>query len=317
MHFPNTPTYFPPQVNRTTPSTIDVILTNGYNGISDVITINDLSSDHLPVRFKLEFFSTYKAPPSSQRCYDKADWSLYRDHVNSNIDLLSASKIDTIIKIDDAIMQLAVLIKIAEDIAIPFFEHRKHQPSIDSITKDLISLRNCRRRQWQRSGTPSLKKEVNFLNREIKSRIKSLNNDRWNTKLAQVKNHSSQLWKVTKILSNPTKKIPPIKSDSKILTTDTDKANEIGSAFCKAQSTTYNDLSDRSINFFSPTIAESSLPKPREISRLIRVFKNRRSPGDDSIKNTLLKQLPKKATIMLMYIFRACFRLSYFPNAWK
>lgn len=115
VHFPDTPTYFPPQVNRTTPSTIDIFLTNGYNGISDVVTINDLSSDHLPVRFKLEFFSTYKAPLPSQRCYGKAEWSLYRDHMNSNIDLLSASKIDTISMIDDAIMQLNVLIKDAED----------------------------------------------------------------------------------------------------------------------------------------------------------------------------------------------------------
>jgi Reverse transcriptase (RNA-dependent DNA polymerase)/Endonuclease-reverse transcriptase len=328
VHFPNSPTYFPPQVNKTMPSTVDVFLTNGYNGISDVSTINDLSSDHLPVCFKVEFSSTFKSIPQSQRCYAKANWPLYKDYISNSIDLIPASRFDTIMQIDDAIEKFTALIKRAENLAIPYIKHRKDQPSVDDVTQDLISLRNCKRRQWQRSGTPALKKEINFLNRQIKSRIKSYNNERWNTRLSQLKNHSNQMWKVTKILNNPTKKIPPLKSISNILTMDADKANEIGSAFCKAHSTTFNDLSDPStesavglsynnINFFLPLINESCLPTPREISTLIRGFKNKKSPGDDSINNILLKQLPKKAIVLIMHIFRACFKISYFPSAWK
>lgn len=328
IHFPDSHTYFPPQVNKTTPSTVDMFLTGGSNGISDIVTLNDLSSDHLPVCFKLEFSSSVRSKIPNQRCYARADWLLYRSYISDGIDLLSASRLDSSNKIDDAIAKLTALIKDAENLAIPFVKHSKIQPSIDDDTKDLISLRNCKRRQWQRNRLHVLKKEINFLNRLIASRIKSFNNERWNAKLSTLNNHSNQLWKVTKIFNNPIKRIPPLKATSKILTTDTDKANEIGSAFCKAHSTTFNNLSDpdtesavgmsyNNINFFLPVINESSLPTPRVISRLIRGLKNRKSPGDDSINNALLKQLPKKAIVMLMYIFRACFRLSYFPSAWK
>lgn len=328
IHFPDSHTYFPPQANKTTPSTVDMFLTNGLIGISDIVTLNDLSSDHLPVCFKLEFFCSFRTNFPSQRCYARADWLLYKNYISNNIDLLTASRLDSSKKVDDAIEKLTALIKDAEKLAIPLVKQCKIQPAIDNDTKNLISLRNCKRRQWQRNRLQVLKKEINFLNRLIASRVKSLNNERWKAKLATIKDHSNQLWKVTKIFNNPIKKIPPIKTATKILTSDIDKANEIGSAFCKAHSTTFNDLSDLStenavgmsynnINFLVPVITESSLPTPRVISRLIRGLKNRKSPGDDSINNTLLKQLPKKAIVLLMHIFRACLRLSYFPSAWK
>lgn len=328
VHFPNSPTYFPPQANKSSPSTIDMFLTNGYNDVSDIFTINDLSSDHLPVCFKLDFSTVFKSAPRTQRCYARANWTLYKNYINDSINLPAASRLDAKCEIDDAIEQFTGLIRNAESLAIPLVKRSEVQPTIDSATKDLMSLRNSKRRQWQRNGFPILKKEINLLNRYIKFRIKALNNERWNSKLSQLKEHSNQLWKVTKIVNNPIRKIPPLKSTSKILTTDRDKADEIGSAFCKAHSTTFNDLSDprtefavdmsyNNVKFFSPTINELALPTPREISRLIRGFKNRKSPGDDSINNILLKHLPKKAIVMIMYIFRACFRLSYFPDTWK
>lgn len=329
VNFPDTHTYFPPQANKTTPSTVDMFLTNGFNGLSNIKTINDLSSDHLPVCFTLEFFSSLKSPPApNSRCYAKADWSLYKKHIRDSLDLLPASRLDTKCKVDDAILNLTKVIKEAEQLAIPFFNKRETQLTIDSDTKDLISLRNCKRRQWQRNGNSSLKSEINFLNRLIKSRIDSFNNKRWNAKLSNLKNHSSQLWKVTRALTRSAQGIPPLKTCYKILTTDEEKANEIGSAFCKAHSITFNDRSDPSteaavgmshgnIDYFLPVVSESALPTPREISLLIRRLKNKKSPGDDHINNTLLKQLPRQAIVMMMYIYRTCFRLSYFPSAWK
>lgn len=192
----------------------------------------------------------------------------------------------------------------------------------------MITLRNYKRRQWQRSKQQDIKNEVNFLNRQIKAQIKIFNNEIWNAKLSQLKKHSNQFLRVTKMLKNPIIKIPPLKSSTSLLLTDQDKANGIGSAFCAAHSTTFNEHSDDStesavlmsynnISYFVPTIKESYLPTPREISRLIRGLKNKKSPGDDSVNNIVLKRLPKKAIVLLMHIFRACFKLSYFPEVWK
>lgn len=328
IHFPDTHTYFPPQANRTTPSTIDIFLSSGLNNVSNIETLNDLSSDHLPVTCRLEFSSKLNIPPPTKRCYSKANWQLYKTYISENLDLLAASTLDSKDKVDDAIKDLSTLIKKAESLSIPLFKRRELHSVLDDEIKSLISLRNRVRRQWQRRGCTDLKKEVNFLNREIKFRVKAHKNESWGAKLSKLKSHSNQLWKVTKIFNNPVKVIPPIKTSSAVLITDLDKANEIGSVFCRAHGTTFNDMSDpntemrvsvsyNNVNFFSPVVNEVDLPTPREISKLIRSLKNGKSPGDDSINNALVKQLPKKAVIMIMQIFRACLRLAYFPNSWK
>ena len=139
---------------------------------------------------------------------------------------------------------------------------------------------------------------------------------------------SNQFWKIAKTLKGSTRGIPPIKTETRLLTSDSDKADEIGSTFCKAHSTTFNERSDpntesavrtsmNNINFFHPIIHESYMPTPREISRVIQGLKTRKSPGEDSISNLLLKRIPKKAHIFLMHIYRACLKLSYFPLAWR
>lgn len=50
---------------------------------------------------------------------------------------------------------------------------------------------------------------------------------------------------------------------------------------------------------------------------IIKKLKTRKSPGDDNINNCVVKQLPKTGIIFLAFIFKACIRLSYFPDKWK
>lgn len=316
VHFPDSPTYFPPQANRVNPSTIDLFLTNGLNDILNTKTVNDLSSDHLPVTFQLELFNAFKSVTPRNKCYDRADWSKFKSYLNESIDLLStASRLNTKEDIDTSVDELVNLIKRAETLSVPLTRNAdRSTPLSDSILK-MIMLRNYKRRQWQRSKQQDVKCEVNFLNRQIKAQMKTFNNELWNAKLSQLRKHSNQFWRVTKMLKNPISKIPPLRSSTSLLLTDQDKANGIGSAFCAAHSTTFNEHSDAStesavlmsynnISYFKPTVKESYLPTPREISRLIRGLKNRKSPGDDSVNNIVLKRLPKKAIVLLMSLFQ-------------
>ena len=322
INFPDSPTYFPPQSNRTTPSTIDFFLSNGFFDATDIETVNELSSDHLPVSFVLELSNPIKTIASKSKCYAKADWGKYKSYLNERIDLLLvAGQLESKADVDTSITALTRLMKEAEDVSIPMTKKITRFPSISASISRLIAIRNLKRRQWQRSRHPTLKEEVNSLNRQIKTEVKLHNNLIWNEKLSRLNSHPNQFWKVTKTLKNPVTKIPPLKTSSTLLFTDSQKADEIGSAFCGAHSTTFNESSDdvtesavtmsnNSINFFKPVIQESCLPTPREISRLIRRLKSKKSPGDDGISNILLKKLPKKAIILTMHIFRACFRLS-------
>lgn len=61
----------------------------------------------------------------------------------------------------------------------------------------------------------------------------------------------------------------------------------------------------------------SLLVTPKEVRREIRRLKNRKSSGDDGLHNRILKQIPKRAVVMLTKIYNACLKLSYFPSKWK
>jgi hypothetical protein len=37
----------------------------------------------------------------------------------------------------------------------------------------------------------------------------------------------------------------------------------------------------------------------------------------DGVPNILLKKIPRKATVFLIYIYNSCLKLCYFPKKWK
>ncbi|KXJ81798.1 hypothetical protein RP20_CCG017824 [Aedes albopictus] len=61
----------------------------------------------------------------------------------------------------------------------------------------------------------------------------------------------------------------------------------------------------------------STLAKPTEIKEIIKRLKSKKSPGQDGIRNALLKHLPRKGLVYLTKIFNGCIRLMYFPSMWK
>ncbi|GBP31098.1 RNA-directed DNA polymerase from mobile element jockey [Eumeta japonica] len=54
-----------------------------------------------------------------------------------------------------------------------------------------------------------------------------------------------------------------------------------------------------------------------ELSRKIRKLKEGKCPGYDLVDAILLKQLPKKGLLLILAIFNACPRLSFYPSQWK
>lgn len=87
IHYPDTYTYHP-QGNRR-PSTLDLVLSNNLVNMSPLTTINDLSSDHLPVVFTIELAAPFIQEAAMVPCYARANWTLFKSVLDSKIDLLS------------------------------------------------------------------------------------------------------------------------------------------------------------------------------------------------------------------------------------
>lgn len=331
VHFPPTPTFFPPQRCRTSPSTLDLFLINGISCIRRISALNSLSSDHLPVLIEIDISTKSNAVSQKIYCWQHANWTIFKDSLNKdlNISEVSPENLTMTHSIDLAITKLDESIKKATSDSVPLKELiTKALLFPDNILK-LISKRNMIRRQWQRSRCPYLKAELNVTNKSLKSKIFELRNNQWNKKISGFQKGSKHFWTATKLLTKPKNDIPPIKTTAnKFLLTDQEKANEIAISFEKAHLTTFSYKSDanteflvsssnRFLNFFKPSDDKIPLPNPSEVFKCIKFTKTKKSPGIDQILNIQLKHLSKKALIYLTQIYRACFRLSYFPSAWK
>ena len=64
-------------------------------------------------------------------------------------------------------------------------------------------------------------------------------------------------------------------------------------------------------------IDEIEFVTPKEIKKAISTTKAKKAPGLNGIQNIALKNLPKKAHVILTYIFNACFKYSYYASCWK
>lgn len=333
IHHPPSSTHIPTDPNRR-PSTLDLVLSNGLHSISNLQTIQDLTSDHIPVRFEIDSTTISYSHPRSIPDYSRADWRGFKTFLDENIDLqqLDLSSVFETYQIDNYIDYFTTIIHQAHDRFIPRTVPDRFKLILPDDILLLIRLRNSRRRQWQRNRRDQYLRSVyNFTCNLVKKRIDEFRNKSWSANLLSMnndQNNNKKLWKFCKILKNKHKSIPPLSKDGKLLITDKEKCEEIGKQFAEAHYTTFYDASpvDHEVNtsfesFFvthrDPNFDPHYLVKPKEVSSFLKTLKNNKSPGFDQINNRCLKRLSRKALVLLTFIFNACIKLNYFPLAWR
>ena len=91
MHFPPTPTHFPE--NGGTPSTLDLLLVRGSINVSDLVTYNDLSSDHHPVHCSISATTKKLNTTALAKDYENANWPRFQQIIQEEIDHCSCTNI--------------------------------------------------------------------------------------------------------------------------------------------------------------------------------------------------------------------------------
>lgn len=335
---PNAPTHYPSTSRY--PSTLDIVLTNDCERISEIKTLHQLGSDHLPITFQIGDVEINSFPSRSIRDYANANWGLFKNYLNESIDLSDQSFIRNLSNdthIDIAIQSLTEQILTAQSIAIPLKilpTTNSEQLIIPQETLLLIRLRNIRRRQWQRTRNPNIKRLVNQLNKIIKDEIQDLRNQRFQHYVENCispDDSRKKLWKLTKVLKKKNKVSPSLRSTSNdtIFITNDEKANELANMFGRihaptdTENSTVKQIVDATITEYEqtnrtiPTLSSREITKPAEIRSIIKLLKNSKSPGPDTINNRLVKHCPRKVIVFLTYIYNFCLKTAYFPKDWK
>lgn len=329
IHAPDQPTLVHYRENFK-PSLPDLLLSSNVHEIVDMRTIPALSSNHLPVFFQLQIRIDRKL--IQRYNYAKANWTLYRSHLNDKIHL-SSRLLETESDIDDAIEQLSATIISAREASVPLVTMSHKSPVLPRKIKRLITSRNRLLRQYQNQTNlatrKSLRTQIKILNNNIRLEITNHNDKLWSEKLKNVDNPGSDLWRLAKSVRSASSAniIPPLKSaDGTVVCATYDQCEALASAFQQNMTLTHGwhdeptHLEIQSVlSVLGDCEAEDgrNFVRPREIWNHIRNLKLRKAPGVDNVPNCLIRNLPQKAIVLLTKIFNASLRLARFPPAWK
>lgn len=322
----DTPTHFP--FNNTTPTTLDFIINKNINGISNLKTLHELSSDHDPIIFNLNTKAKTNLTLNNLTSYNNTNWAAFRKTLDTKITITPLTQIKTITDIDNQVKLLTNNIQTTLKKHTTTYKLKPKTDKIPDEIRTLITRRNNTRRHWQRTQQPADLQQLKMLNKIIRYEIHDFRNSQWQEKLTQLNPHDNSLWKLNKILKKPFKAIPTLQHENKTHYTDKEKCNIIATTFEKVHhippnTPEQNEITQHVINFLTAEQPidkiqlESTFTTPHELRQIIRKLPNRKAPGPDKIQYITIKNLSRKAHVQFTHIVNATILLQYFPKEWK
>lgn len=313
------PTHFPE--NGSTPTYIDLIINKNVSNITDPISVPQLSSDHNPILFQL--LNCHKENTSrTVTSYKNTDWNSYRQYINDKLTI--DSKIKTREDIDRVVQSLTTDINAAKLRHSTQIQLNPDKIELDEDILNLIRIRNRIRKQYQTLPCQNLKRNLNRLNRAIKIKIRTCLNKKWEKTLEDIRPGDRTLWRISKAFRKTATKIPTLKKNNQTFMKDQEKCEIISETLKDIQTNTATSEIEEEVTrtvmdyLQLPTNKlEIHLSNPKEIQQIIKTLPNNKAPGMDKINNKLIKNLPKKAVVQLMYIINGILQTGYFPDKWK
>ncbi|KAL4141955.1 hypothetical protein QTP88_004494 [Uroleucon formosanum] len=258
--------------------------------------------------------------PRCVRCVNK----------NINLNIRLKSNLD----IDEAVNNFTTLIQSAAWTALKpvktvnsnnLINSNFNYPLIPEEIRCLIVEKRRARARYHLSRLPSHKSAYNKLANSLKKILTKHKANAFEQKLHNLSVANGSLWRETKqLLKYKSPSTPLKKADNTLAISDAEKAEVFKTHLSNIFQPHADILDPQHIDNVRKYL-DSPLPNgppvkyttPNEIKNIILKHSNKKSPGFDLITAEVAKCLPKKAIVLLTYIFNAIFRLSYFPLMWK
>lgn len=319
------PTYWPTD-HRKIPDCLDFFITKGFaQGYLDIQSNFDIASDHTPVIATINSSVVLKEKPITL-CNNKTDWDLFRDKIEEKLNL--AISLKNAKELEDAVEYFTTLVQGAAWESTPTTTPKQKQVNCPLNVREMINEKRRLRNTWQRTRHPDDRRRYNRAARQLKESVRRLKNKSFTEYLQNLSPSADtnySLWKATKHLKQPRDQIPPIrKSDGTWAKTDGEKVEVFGRYLEEVFQPLppANGINDDEIYAFLEENEQQMEPiKNFTIQETYDVIKNhldpKKAPGYDLVTGQILKELPRKAVVMLTQLFNAVLRLKYFPAQWK
>lgn len=324
IHHSDEPTYYSPITMRG--SNFDLFFTRKIK-IKKPHTINELSSDHLPLVTRISSMTVYNNNTCKPLDYSKTDWNAYKSELNRNWSI--SKEFSSKNEVDETITKLNHAMQAALQQATPVCFKSDHKYPCNSEINKIIKLRNKTRKLYQKHRCKICKKLVNRLNKQIKYLMNEDKNSRIANAMKNLRVSNGSLWNaviMSKWRQNKTKKIRKIHSQNGIIFDKKEIVESFADTFEKIHHTTSkfgttktNNLVKHNFNAIrvDNTSNINIQIHTHEIKILISKLKNKKAPGLDKISNLQLKNSTNKIITQLYYIYDYCIKNMCFPKIWR
>jgi len=322
---PPGPTYWPTSPKKS-PDILDIfsakIPGNLYCSIYNIL---DLNSDHSSVLLSISATPSVRIEPP-KLFSPLTNRKLFHDLINEKINLNIKLKSNT--DIDEAVYNLTNLIQSTAWSTTKPDKNRNLKPKphlFPEEIRNLIVEKRRARARYQASHLPSHKIKYNKLANSLKKVLAKHKSNTFEQKLHRLSAADGSLWRETKRLLNYKSISTPLrKEDNSLAISDPEKAavfqSHLSNIF-QPHADIVDNLHMSNVQKFLDSPLSIGPPTkyytPNEVKNIILKYSNKKSPGFDLITAEVVKCLPKKAIILLTYIYNAILRLSYFPLLWK
>lgn len=332
ISFPKEHTYHPLSKKKS-PSTIDIILTNGSLSWSTPYVKQILSSDHIPVFFKIHTGTEPRTMnyDNKRPNYGKTNWKEYRQTLNKGLETAAPMLLQqdslTNEEIDFYVNELVTTTQRALKSNVILERVNKNGVFHCKEIKDLIKKRDYHRRRWSRTHLLEDKSQFQVLNKEIKILIAGDYRAKLDSKLSKSRVGDNTLYKMIKSRRRTTT-MPPLNSlenQGKHIFSDKDKSNEIAAYFAKMH---INPLARNNLvftmginNHIDKSLGIETNPTDpifsNEIAKQIRQLKTGKSPGPDNLPVVAIKNFSYLGIEMLTKILNCSLTNGYYPKDWR
>jgi hypothetical protein len=202
------------------PSTLDILLSNGLHELDNLSTRAELSSDHLPVLFEVTSDSRREVPNHYIFNYKHADWNQFNLILDSRIDLdFSLERIQNSSQIDSVVESFTTALLEALTTAVPKTVPFRYSLVLTPEMKALIARKNTLRRIAQRTKNSGDKRNYEALNSIVKDVCQELQNKNFCEKLSTIQPNHKSLFDFKKLIKNKSRGVPALKVDEVTLLT--------------------------------------------------------------------------------------------------
>lgn len=300
--------------------TLDIAIVRNVTYHVDLTSLQDLSSDHNPVLMQIGDRGVRQPPLTNPR----VNWDMFKSHLAESFG--EVAPIETVEDLERSVADfegkiLASLDEATTRIPVPPSGRR-----IPREILDLIGEKKAARSRATRTRVPADRTRYNFLTRKVRQALQDFRNVSFQERLQSLCTEDNSVWRMSKIIRNKRKPLPPIHGTRGLVFSDEEKAEAFADTLeLQCRPTWRNvdvdrveNVEDRVASFLSSPLADQISPStPSEVSEILRHLKPKKAPGPDNVSNKALQNLPDIAVSGLTAIINTMLRLNHFPSRWK